>query len=82
MKASETIKKLSELVAKYGDGEVRVTHQSELASVWAVTGMDARLAYYLFSAGDTKIKHPKSPAGATEKTTGPRNTKQKKNRQP
>jgi hypothetical protein len=58
MKASETIKKLSELVAKYGDGEVRVTHQSELASVWAVTGMDARLAYYLFSAGDTKIGWP------------------------
>jgi hypothetical protein len=58
MKASETIKKLSELVAKYGDGEVRVTHQSELASVWAVTGMDATLAYYLFSAGDTKIGWP------------------------
>jgi hypothetical protein len=54
MKASEVIKKLSELVARYGDGEVRVSHQSELASVWAITAMDARLAYYLLTPGEQK----------------------------
>jgi hypothetical protein len=54
MKASEVIKKLSELVARYGDGEVRVSHQSELAFVWAITAVDARLAYYLLTPGEQK----------------------------
>ena len=60
MKASEAIKKLSELVARYGDGEVRVAHQSKLASVWAITALDTKLAYYLLTSRRTKMKHPKS----------------------